>query len=563
MDATPDTIQHQVPLVEDAIATLRRGAESLPHTDIGDRIQVIRDIRQLVLEHAEEWVEVGCLIKSITTSAQRSEEILVGPSLATRYLTLLIASLESIVQTGTPTIPGSIKALPDGRLKVPVCPARGVYDSLFFRGLRAEVWMQPGVTQSTLHGDLLDLLLNPPSPAPISLVLGAGNVSAIPLTDSLTKLFHEGQVVLLKMNPVNESLLDVFCKVLAPVIDRGWMQIIQGGADVGQAALELGDVSTVHITGSHHTHDNIVWGASGEQRQQRQQDNSPLLQKPITSELGNVTPWIFVPGDYSRKQLRFQATNLAASLVNNAGFNCVTTRVIVTWKHWNQREHFLDELDQALEMIPPRTAYYPGAYDRFKQFTGQTPPPSDNGSLPWLILRDVDPGEMPQLFNDESFVSACAEVQLEADSPQDFLRRAAEFCNDELFGTLCVAITIPNPFRRQEQTLIDQVISELNYGSVSINQFPGLVYGLMTPPWGAAPGSDLANVQSGIGNVHNLYFLDNFEKTVFYGPLTNSPKPIWFPSHRGAEKIAWKLVPFYGQPSVMKLPGLLVPAMLG
>ena len=84
----------------------------------------------------------------------------------------------------------------------------------------------------------------------------------------------------------------------------------------------------------------------------------------------------------------------------------------------------------------------------------------------------------------------------------------------------------------------------------------------MTPPLGAAPGSDLANIQSGIGNVHNLYFLDKYEKTVFHGPLTNFPKPIWFPSHQPAEKIAWKLVLFYCNPALVGLPGLLVPAML-
>jgi acyl-CoA reductase-like NAD-dependent aldehyde dehydrogenase len=548
--------------VEQAMAELRRGAATLSQTGLGERIQIVREIRQLLVEHAREWVKVSCRIKSIETSAQRSEEILAGPATAARYLALLIASLESISRAGAPDLPGPVKALPDGRLKVPVFPARGLYDSLLFKGLRAEVWMQPGVTRTTLHGDLLDPLLDPPSVALISLVLGAGNVSAIPLTDSLTKLFHEGQVVLLKMNPVNEALLDVFCKVLAPLIERGWMQIIQGGAEVGQAAMQLDDVSTVHITGSHHTHDRIVWGGA-EECQQRQRDNSPLLQKPITSELGNVSPWIFVPGEYSRKQLRFQATNLAASLVNNAGFNCVTTRVIVTWKQWSQREHFLDELDQALEMIPRRSAYYPGAHDRFERFTGQVPQHPDDGSLPWLILKDVDPQQMPQLFSDESFVPACAEVQLEADSPQDFLQRAADFCNNNLFGTLCAAITVPNPFRRQEQPLLERVISELNYGSVCINQWPGLVYGLMTPPWGAAPGSDLANIQSGIGNVHNLYFLDKYEKTVFHGPLTNFPKPIWFPSHQRAEKIAWKLVPFYGNPALVGLPGLLVPAMLG
>ena len=37
----------------------------------------------------------------------------------------------------------------------------------------------------------------------VSLILGAGNVSSIPPMDVFSKLFVEGLVCLLKMNPVN------------------------------------------------------------------------------------------------------------------------------------------------------------------------------------------------------------------------------------------------------------------------------------------------------------------------------------------------------------------------
>ena len=47
------------------------------------------------------------------------------------------------------------------------------------------------------------------------LVLGAGNVSSIPATDTISKVFQEGQVVLLKMNPVNEYLGPIFERLFA------------------------------------------------------------------------------------------------------------------------------------------------------------------------------------------------------------------------------------------------------------------------------------------------------------------------------------------------------------
>ena len=563
MTVTSETLGLSGTFLDEAMDQLRQGAVTLAQSSVEDRIGVLSELRDLLIDHAAEWVDVCCAFKSITTSAQRSEEILAGPSGVARYLTLLIASLQSIAQNGAPKIPGKIKTLSDGRLRVPVFPSQGVFDSVLFGGLHAEVWMKPGVTPETIHGQLLEPVLSPQSPAPIALVLGAGNVSAIPMTDSLTKLFHNGQVVLLKLNPVNDALKDVFCKILLPIIERGWMQIVCGGGEVGQAATHLEDVATVHITGSHHTHDRIVWGDTAEERQRRQLENDPLLKKPITSELGNVSPWVFMPGNYSNRQLNFQANNLAASLVNNAAFNCITTRVIVTWRQWEQREQFLDALDQSLAQVPGRTPYYPGTCDRFSRFTGVTPEAGADGQLPWLVMRDVDRQQMPQLFEDESFVSACAEVQLDAESPEDFLETATDFCNAELFGTLAAAVTIPNDFRRQQPEKVERALSQLNYGSVCVNQWPGLVYGLMTPPWGAAPDSDLTNIQSGSGNVHNLYFLDQYEKTVFFGPLCLVPKPIWFPSHTRAEQVAWKLLKLYRNPSVTGLPSLLASAVLG
>ena len=80
--------------------------------------------------------------------------------------------------------------------------------------------------------------------------------------------------------------------------------------------------------------------------------NLPLLEKPVTSELGNVSPWIFLPGEYSRRQLAFQAENVAASVVNNVSFNCVATKVLITWKRWPLRSQFLDLIDAVFARTP-------------------------------------------------------------------------------------------------------------------------------------------------------------------------------------------------------------------
>ena len=71
----------------------------------------------------------------------------------------------------------------------------------------------------------------------MSLVLGAGNVSSIPPMDVATKMFVEGFVCILKMNPVNEWVGPYLERALAPLIDRGYLRIVYGGAEVGSYLL--------------------------------------------------------------------------------------------------------------------------------------------------------------------------------------------------------------------------------------------------------------------------------------------------------------------------------------
>ncbi len=149
--------------------------------------------------------------------------------------------------------------------------------------------------------------------------------------------------------------------------------------------------------GAHHRFDPLArrdrrGARPGEDRERRKRENDPVLKKPITSELGNVSPWIIVPGPYSESQLRFQAENVAASIVNNASFNCVATKMIVTWKDWPQREQFLDLVEEVLSRVPPRKSpTTPGARDRFEKFHRQAGARGRPASAPWTLVRDADP----------------------------------------------------------------------------------------------------------------------------------------------------------------------------
>jgi hypothetical protein len=47
----------------------------------------------------------------------------------------------------------------------------------------------------------------------------------------------------------------------------------------------------------------------------------------VTAELGNVTPYIIVPGPWSQEDLEYHATSVASGLAQNAGHNCIAAEV--------------------------------------------------------------------------------------------------------------------------------------------------------------------------------------------------------------------------------------------
>lgn len=547
--------------LDSAVADLSVGAQRLTALGMSERCALLDLCASSVSEVADLWVQAACQAKRIAfDQAIAGEEILAGPSSVMRYLRVLQRVFQDVDQTGSPRLPAAPRKNALGRLCVPVMPIGHLYDRLIFRGLRCEVWLQDAASTQSLFGSSFEFPV--PRMPQIAGVLGAGNVSAIPATDALHKIFFQHQAVLLKLNPVNEYLEPIFQRAFRPLIAANLLRIVQGGPNTGAAIVQHPRIDELHLTGSHQTHDAIVWGSDLQERARRQRDGDPLVTKTITSELGNVTPWVIVPGKYSAGQLRSQAEHLAASIVNNASFNCIATKMIVTSRHWPQREAFLDMVDALLQRTPARFAYYPGARQRFERAAGRLPD-RDDDSLPWMLIRDTQRSEQPHLFDEESFVCVCAETMLDEASCEAFLDAAVDFVNLQLFGTLGVTLTVTDAFRRRQANHLDRAIDRLRYGSVCINQWSGIAYGLMTPPWGGYHDATLAAPQSGIGHVHNTFGLANIDKAVLMGPLCSWPKPVWFPTHQTAHQVGRSLIQFYRKPSLVRLPSIFYPALLG
>ncbi len=552
----PNDLQRQI----EAFAS--QASSSTPCT-LQRRAELCEQSIDAIFRCAERWAVLGAEAKGCGNRPEIvAEELLAGPVVVMRFLRLAKATLEQIDRDGSPRLPAKPKFRDQGIIEVPIVPTRGLFDSLAFLGLQAVVRMQPGVELDRIHGDKLARARSSDY-SKISAVLGAGNVSSVPATDSLSRILFEARRVILKMNPVNSYLTSVFEEAFAPFIRDGLLVLVTGDARAGHDLIHHPAVADVHITGSIESHDRIVWGVDAQSQAKQKAIGVPLIDKPITSELGNVSPWIVVPGEYSAKEIDSQAEHVAASITNNAGFNCLATRMVITWKNWSQRERFLQRVNYFLERTPMRAAYYPGALERYCKHAKSTVELGPDRILPWAFLPHQSIDDRPELFNEESFACVCAETSLDAASPEKFAEQAVRFANERLSGSLCASITFPHRMRKEQPKVVERALSDLRYASVCVNQWSALAYSLITPPWGGYPGGTLEDAGSGLGSVHNTYLLDAFEKTILQGPLVNFPSPVWFPSHRNALATARALLALYRSQSPMKLPSLFAAALRG
>ena len=178
----------------------------------------------------------------------------------------------------------------------------------------------------------------------ITLVLGAGNVSSIPVLDALFHMIAYKSVIYLKLNPVNDYLLPIFTQVFEPFISRGYMIITEGDIQASKYLTEHDGFHQTHLTGSNYTYENIVYGRTLNDKERSLKTLPKANKKPITSELGNVTPIIVHPGNWSRSEIKHQAKKIVTAKLNNSGFNCIAAQVIVLPKDWKHTQKLKKEI---------------------------------------------------------------------------------------------------------------------------------------------------------------------------------------------------------------------------
>ena len=544
-----------------------------------DRITILAGVKDNLMEVAEDWAKAAAKAKGIPEGSPLiGEEWISGPYAIMGACNGLMETLSKMEgKKFLNKLPK--RELPNGQTAVRIVP-HSIWDHLLISGVKADVWMQKGVNTGNLAKTTAVAYDVPVEQrvGKVALVLGAGNIAAITPLDAFQKLFLENQVVLLKMNPVNDYLTEFLQHALKPLIDVNAMRVHRGDGPAGAYLTDHPLVEEIHITGARATHDAIVWG-TGEEGEKNKAANTPKNKRHMTSELGAVCPTIVVPGPWTAADLRFQAENIATMKLHNSGFNCVAVQSLILPKGWNKTDKLMKNLAKVMTKHTRRAAYYPGTEQRQAQFVSHAKDAENierGEGVPPCCIADMERGDTKWLAENEIFAPALGVMHLDAPDAETYLKDAIKWANENLYGTLGGNILIhPATIRAMGRKRFEEIIADFHYGAIAVNAWTGLAFLVTACPWGGFAGATLENVQSGIGTVHNTFMFDKVERVVIEAPfrpfprnllslkITLLPRPPWFVSNTQQHHVGKLLTQFQYKPSFLKLPRIFFHALLG
>lgn len=550
------------------IAALETGARLWTVLTVAQRARLLGRLHETVGAVASEWAGVAATSKQLGRQHPlRGEEWLTGPYATLGALEAARATLEKLAAGRAPLDGVRLDDAPGGRLRARVLPAQPI-DRLLLSGFRGDVWLEPGTSRAEAQDAAGLAQLHPDASGGVGLVLGAGNVTSIPVLDVLYELLSANRVSLLKVNPTQDALVPVFERALAPLIEPGFLRIVRGGGDVGAYLTQHPAFSHVHITGSAATFDAIVWGTEAARRREA---DDPKLTTPITAELGGVAPVIVVPGRWSDADLRFQAEHIATMRLQNSGHNCIAGQVVIVSSEWPQRAAFLDTLRTAYDAAPARPVWYPRSDEKVHSAASDYPTARRDADGSRMLV-ELHAGDDPTALETTEYFAPVLGVVSLAGTGQRFLDAAVTHANERLTGTLGANVLIDPATEASLGAGFDRAIASLRYGGIAINAWTGVSFTVPQLSWGAFPGGSLHDVGSGLGVVHNALLLDRVERSVLRGPFrpfprsigaltqrkgvfTVLPKPPWFVTARTGTAVSAGLARFRARRS---WPGLLV-----
>jgi len=512
------------------ITTLRTKSKEFNSISNVQLASMLEETISNIKEVAFFWATICSDNKGTTKTPAEGEEWLGGPFasvLATQYYIKSLTNDDDLVEKKYNSEENSYKVFPNSfteRITFPFIDAKVIFNKSMsfedinkYRGFSKRYDIDPSIT----------------------LVLGAGNFSSIPYLDVLYHLITRKSVILLKLNPVNEYLKPVFEKVFQSFIERGYIIVTTGNIDESKYMATHPGINHIHLTGSDKTFEDIVYGRELTEKERKSKSLSKINNKPITSELGNVTPIIIHPGKWSTSDIKYQARKIVTAKLNNNGFNCIAAQVVVLPDGWGQTETLIKFVKHYMSKAKERKAYYPESIERLEKLE------KDKGYERVNALSCVTPHLTREIkayskFEiDEVWSSTIYFKKIEYTSVEDFANKAIDYCNDELWGNLGVSVIIKDHDRKFNNHITNLYVDNLNYGTVAINEWAAIGYIIPQLPWGGFPGNRDNDIQSGQSVVHNSMLFESPLKGVVNTKFRISRliDPPWFVTNKKARRL--------------------------
>ena len=501
------------------------------------------------------WATICSDNKGTTKTPAEGEEWLGGPFasvLATQYYIKSLINDDDLDEGNFNNSENSYKVFPNNfieRITFPFINAKVYFNKSMsfedinkFRGFSKRYDIEPSIT----------------------LVLGAGNFSSIPYLDVLYHLITRRSVILLKLNPVNEYLKPVFEKVFKNFIERGYIIVTNGNINESKYMATHPGINHIHLTGSDKTYEDIVYGRELTGNERSIKTVPKVNSKPITSELGNVTPIIIHPGKWSTSDIKYQARKIVTGKLNNNGFNCIAAQVVVLPDGWGHTETLIKYVKYYMNKAKDRKAYYPDSIERLTKLEKDKSYERVNSlscTTPHLT-REIKAYNKYEL--DEVWSSTIYFRKIGYTNAEDYVNKAIDYCNNELWGNLGVSVIIKDHNNKFNKHITNSYIENLKYGTIAINEWAAIGYIIPQLPWGGFPGNKDNDIQSGQSFVHNSMLFESPLKGIVETKFRISRliDPPWFITNKKSRRLFMNLTYFQINNTKINLIKLIFSALI-
>ena len=457
-----------------------------------ERLHLLEEVRENMKTYADELAAADAKMKNDRMGEalfSQDESMVATVVPVANTVTACIELYESLVH-GEMLKPIDITKVKDGLYDIHVFPQHAK-DKLMYADRKDRLRVKGEPKQ-----------INPlDKPSGIIAVLGAGNYSSS--LEMVKAMFLENCAVVHKPHHLNEATDEVWAKIMQPLVDVGALSFVS--AAEGRALTTDERLSKIYFTGGTGTAQAIMNATNTE----------------LISECGGNNPCIIVPGDrpWTEKEIHHQAVQITTVAKLNGGAVCGRPQTLVTSKHWPQREEFLAALKQAIaEDTPAAGTYYPGSDKVLAGFKENYPDAEtlqpEGGkykSADFLVITGV--AEDGYAVSHEAFCQIIDEVLLDVPAnAAEFLPKAVEFCNTRLLGTLGSMILIDEDTKKAHHDILEQAVTEMEYGGIAINTIPPFIFLSPYLTWGG--NEEGKTFVSGHGNFGNLLCYENVEKSI-------------------------------------------------